>query len=341
MYVERDQLMLEIARQSSASIIKQQAHGMVAKTLVSKNDVTVVVPVLNEEHGVTLVLDELVKNGYRNILVIDGYSTDRTVEAARQHGAATVMPQHGKGKAGAIKTAIDNVSTPYLMIMDGDHTYDPADIEKFLTHANDYDEIVGIRRTENISLPHRLGNRLITFSFNTLLGASISDVCSGMYLLKSKLARRLVLQSTGFSIEVEVLAQMALHGKVTEVPITYRSRIGNPKLSTWVHGVDILKSIFSLAKRYNPVSIFSIASISTAIPAAAILGWVFFEWTTQGHLFHGAWALAGLILMLISAQAFAVGTIAILMKRSEIRIERLLRENEEMLEDRLNHEPSE
>ncbi len=311
----------------------QPQTRMVTRKLVSKDEVTIVLPVLNEEDGVAAVIDELVECGYRNILVIDGYSTDSTVQAVQRQGAATVIAQHGKGKAGAIKTAIDNVTTPYMMLMDGDYTYDPSDIEQISYSRNGYDEIVGVRRSKNISRLHLLGNRLITFSFNTLLGTAISDVCSGMYLLRSKTARRLVLQSTGFSVEVEILAQMALHGNVTEVPINYRNRIGNAKLSTWVHGIDISKSIFGLAKRFNPVSIFSIASLSTGVPAAVILGWVFWVWW-QYHLLHGAWALAGLILMLISGQAFAVGTIAILMKRSEIRIERQLRENEEMLEKR-------
>lgn len=306
------------------------------KTLVSKNDVTIVLPVLNEEQGVVAVIDELVEGEYQNILVIDGYSTDQTVQAVQRQGVAHVIPQHGKGKAGAIKTAIDNVSTPYLLVMDGDHTYDPIDIDRFLTHANGYDEIVGVRISRNISHLHKLGNRFITFAFNTLLGTAISDVCTGMYLLKTKSARLLQLQSRGFSIEVEVLAQMALLGDVTEVPISYRSRIGKAKLSTWVHGIDIVKSIFGLARRYNPISIFSIAAFSTAIPATAILGWVLWMWM-QYRFIHFAWALAGTILMLVSAQAFAVGTIAILMKRSEIRLERLLRDNEEMLQDRLNH----
>lgn len=98
-----------------------------------------------------------------------------------------------------------------------------------------------------------------------------------------------------------------------------------------------VKSIFDLAKCYNPVSIFSIAAFSTAIPAATILSWISWSWTQYGS-FHRTWALTGLIFMLISAQEFGVGIIAKMMKRSEIRVERLLRENEEVLQDRLHHE---
>jgi dolichol-phosphate mannosyltransferase len=294
---------------------------------VLKDDVTVVLPVLNEEEGVSAVIDELHENDYRNILVVDGYSSDLTAQVARGKGV-TVVEQHGRGKTGAIKTAIENVSTPYMLIMDGDFTYGGADIERLLTHANGYDQVIGARSQENISLIHRFGNRLISGLFNTLFGTSISDVCSGMYLMNSKSAKQLEFRTKGFSVEAEVLAQMAMEGKVTEVPINYRKRMGQPKLSTLAGGVDILKSIFGLARIYNPVFIFSAGAASAAIPGLAILSWVFWQWA-QFKTFHSGWGLAGGLLMLLASQAFIMGTISLLLKRSEIRIEKLVRSVEQ------------
>jgi dolichol-phosphate mannosyltransferase len=290
---------------------------------VLKEDVTVVLPVLNEEEGISPVIDELHENGYRNILVVDGYSTDLTAEAARSKGV-TVVEQHGRGKTGAIKTAVEQLSTPYMLIMDGDFTYSAANIERLLTHANGYDQIIGARSQENISRTHRFGNRLISWLFNTLFGTTISDVLSGMYLLKSKSAKQLEFRTKGFSVEVEVLAQMAMQGTVTEVPIDYRKRLGQPKLSTLVHGFDILKSIFGLARMYNPVFIFSAVAASAAIPGLAILSWVFWRWAQFG-IFQSGWALAGGLLLLLASQAVIMGTISLLLKHSEIRIERLVR----------------
>ena len=292
-------------------------------TAILKEDVTVVLPVLNEEEGISAVIDELLENGYRNILVVDGYSTDLTAQAARSKGV-TVVEQHGRGKTGAIKTAIEQLSTPYMLVMDGDYTYSAADIERLLTHANGYDQIIGTRSQENISRIHRFGNRLISGIFNTLFGTSISDVCSGMYLLNSKSAKQLVFRTKGFSVEAEVLAQMAMQGNVTEVPIDYRKRLGQPKLSTLVHGVDILKSIFGLARIYNPVFIFSATAAFAAIPGVAILSWVFWRWAQFG-IFQSGWALAGWMLLLLASQAVIVGTISLLLKHSEIRIQQLIR----------------
>ena len=69
---------------------------------------------------------------------------------------------------------------------------------------------------------------------------------------------------------------------------------------------------------------FSLLAASTAIPGAALVVWVLWEWVISG-VFHSGWALAGEGLVLFSAQAFIVGTVALLVKRSEIRIERLVR----------------
>lgn len=167
--------------------------------------------------GVAAVIDELLENGYGHVLVVDGYSTDNTAQVARER-RVSVVEQHGRGKIGAIMTAIEHVSTPYMLIMHGDCMYDPADIERFLKHANGYDRIVGTRSQENITRIHRIGNRLISGLFNT----TISDVCSGMYLLNCTSAREISFRTKGFSVEVEVLAQMAMEGRVTEVQINYR-----------------------------------------------------------------------------------------------------------------------
>lgn len=213
--------------------------------------------------------------------------------------------------------------------MDGDFTYATADIQKFLDHARGYDQIVGARSWENVSRVHRFGNRIISAIFNLFFGTSISDVCSGMYLLNTSSAQRLFFRTKGFSVEVEILAQLAQHGRITEVPIDYRERIGESKLSTVTGGVDIVKSIFGLARIYNPIFVFSLAAASAAIPGVAILSWVLWGWFSSGYAaFHSGWALAGGMLLLLASQAFAIGTVSLIMKRSEMRIERLMRSSQ-------------
>ena len=283
---------------------------------VGKHQVTVVIPALNEEKAIGLVLDELFEAGFKNVLVVDGYSVDGTVKIAEGRGVR-VIQQNGHGKTGALKTAVTYVDTPYMLVMDGDYTYCAKDIERFLNHADRYTHVIGVRDRKNISLVHRFGNWVITRTFNILFGNSLSDVCSGMYLLRTEVARRFEFGSKGS--EVEILAQSATGHGVTEVPISYRHRIGPSHLSTWRHGFQILRSTVSLARRYNPVFFFSALAAAAMIPAAFMVGYALCL-----NFFVGVWEfnllLFGCFLFLFGALGLTVATIALLIKRMEKRI---------------------
>jgi len=86
------------------------------------------IPTLNEEDAIGLVLYEVLGEGYENVVVVDGYSTDNTVQIAHEHGVSVVV-QHGFGKTGAILTVLDYyVRTPYLLVIGSDCTYSAKDI---------------------------------------------------------------------------------------------------------------------------------------------------------------------------------------------------------------------
>jgi len=284
---------------------------------VSKKDVTIVLATLNEEEAIEHVLKELRQAGYGNILVVDGYSTDRTPKIAESNGCVVVL-QHSRGKCGAIETAVENVKTSYMLIMDCDCTYDPRDIDNFLTHARNYDQIIGVRSNGRANIPrlNRFGNWLITNAFNVLMGTKLSDVCSGMYLIKTDVARGLDLSSRSFDVEVEIAAQTALNGRVTEVPIAYRKRVGRQKLNSWRHGFQIMRTVLGLGRTYNPALLFSVFVALAIVPAFFILGWVVFDLFLHG-VWHSGYALTGLMLLVLASQGFTVLTVSVLLRRME------------------------
>jgi glycosyltransferase involved in cell wall biosynthesis len=290
---------------------------------ISKDEVTVVIPVLNEEKAICMVLDEVRAAGYENVLVVDGYSVDGTVKLAETRGVP-IVSQNGADKTGAVKTAVDFVKTPYMLVMDGDYTYCAKDIERFLNHDGRYVQVVGVRNRAYMNWVHRAGNWMITRSFDLLLGAGLSDVCSGMYLLKTDIARELEFNSKRFRTEVEVIAQTVRHGDVTEVPVNYRPRVGKRKLSTWRNGFDILWSVFGLARSYNPIFFFSLLAALATVPGALAVGWALYS-----KLFLGTWEfnwlLFGSILCLFGGLGWAVATISVLLKRMERRIMRSIK----------------
>lgn len=286
---------------------------------VRKDEITVVIPTLNEREAIGQVIPKVKQCGFHDVLVVDGYSEDGTAEIAEENGAR-VIRQHGWGKGMALKTAVEHVKGRYMLVMDGDCTYDPKDIEKILPHVENYDQIIGARviGRDNIPILNRFGNWVITRAFNLLFGTGLTDVCSGMYLLRTDFARLLNFEAQGFDTEVELVAQVAMDGRVTQVPISYSKRVGEQKLSSWKHGFQILGAVFRLAGSYNPVFLYSFFAALLMIPALVILFWVFIEWL-QG-IWHYGLALLGVMLILLAIQALVTSAIAVLLKRVEQRI---------------------
>lgn len=289
-----------------------------------KRSITVVIPTLNEEHGIGSVIDTLKSSGYDNILVVDGYSDDNTVKVVESRNVP-VITQVGSGKAGAIQTVLNYISTPYLLFMDGDTTYDPADIDRFLDHMDDFDELIGARKKGSGSIPalNRLGNWLINTTFKLLFSVPITDVCSGMYILKTSFAKTLDIGTTAFDVEVEIASQAASKGTIGQIPIKYGKRVGKTKLRPIKDGLRIFRTIMWMAHYYNPVLLYSLLVSLAGIPAAGILLWVVIQ-SLFGH-WHPGDALFGVMLFLLASQAGAVGMISLLMKRLEYRVKETIK----------------
>jgi len=146
-----------------------------------------------------------------------------------------------------------------------------------------------------------------------------------MYLISTDVARGLELNTRGFDVEVEIAAQTATSGRVTEVPIAYRERVGRQKLS-WKHGFQIIRIVFGLARRYNPALLFSGLVTLAAIPALFMLGWVAFEVVLHG-VWHSGYALTSLMLLVFASQGLTVATISLMFRRMEKRIIRQSNKN--------------
>jgi dolichol-phosphate mannosyltransferase len=87
-------------------------------SFISQDDVTIIIPTLNEEEAISHVLFDLTKQGYGHLLVVDGHSTDNTLDIVKKHGVKHVS-QQGKGKTGAVETALKHIKTPYFVLIDG------------------------------------------------------------------------------------------------------------------------------------------------------------------------------------------------------------------------------
>jgi len=213
----------------------------------------VIIAALNEEEGIGLTISELKAYlGPVKILVVDGNSVDRTVEAAKSLGAEVIF-QDGKGKGDAVAKAIGYVDqdADYVIITDADFTYSAEYIPKMVKILEENPRIgmvCGNRFGEHFDSDSQhdlfyFGNRLIAFTHNLLNGVQLSDPLTGLRVVRGEIFRNWKVKSKGFDIEVELNHHIEREGfGIAEVPIKYRERLGEKKLGV-KHGAEIFKRI--------------------------------------------------------------------------------------------------
>lgn len=305
------------------------------------DEVTVVLPALNEEKGLSGVIEKVQGAGFSKIIVLDGNSSDRTAEIARERGVQLVT-QHGRGKTEALDTSLGIVQTKYLAIIDADDSYEPSDILPMLEQIRHADQVIGsrflapwsreLRGERAFPRGHGFGNKLVTSVFNLFFGTHLTDVLSGIRLLRTSVAKEIRFTSTGFGAEAELTAQFLMSGrKVVETPASYRRRVGDSKLG-YADGVKILSTTAKLAYEYNPLAFFVPVGAALMVPGLALLGYVYYVTKfTAAHTFLTPQALGGIGLFLTGLQLMGLGAISFLFKRIEARQLRALRGIQERL----------
>jgi glycosyltransferase involved in cell wall biosynthesis len=221
----------------------------------SLSSVLVMIAALNEEEGIGPTLAELgnvlKKPKY---LVIDGNSTDRTIEIAKERGAE-ILFQKGIGKGDALAHAIGSVDSDikYVVFTDADFSYPAEYLTKMIQILDENPEVgmvTGNRfnshlRLSSMKSPFYVGNRFLAWAQLLLNGVSLRDPLTGLRVIRWKILKNWKPKSKGFDIEAEVNHLVEKQGYQTiEIPIKYRDRLGEKKLKLR-HGFSILKRIIS------------------------------------------------------------------------------------------------
>jgi glycosyltransferase involved in cell wall biosynthesis len=219
-----------------------------------KEKISIVIPTLNEEKNLPIILTNLRKilNGRRyEIIIADGYSTDRTIEIAKRYGAKVLFDNKGKGSA--VKKGVSSAKYEIVVTMDADCSNLPDEIISFIkTINNGYDIAVGSRFinggfSEDISLHRKAGTKFFVYLVNFFWKTNYTDVCYGYKCFTKSLFEKLNLKSDGFEIETEMLIKVAKKKlKFAEVPSFEKKRIyGEGKFKTMKDGFKILMVILN------------------------------------------------------------------------------------------------
>lgn len=209
--------------------------------------ISVVFPAYNEELYIRRAVDDFSLDGLVDeIIVVDNNSRDRTVEEAR-HTRARVVQEPAQGYGHALRRGIREATGEIVILAEPDGTFVGRDILKLLAYSDDFDMVCGTRTTReliwaqaNMGWFLRLGNwtvaKMVQLLYN---GPSLSDCgCTLRLTHRSALDRiqgDLTVGGSHFLPEM-VIAGLKRKLKIVEVPVNYRGRIGESKITGNLRG---------------------------------------------------------------------------------------------------------
>ncbi len=255
-----------------------------------------ILPCLNEAETVGSVVDEALAglaaaSVQGEVIVVDNGSSDNSAEIAAAHGARVVHePRRGYGSA--YLAGLAEARGEAIVLADADGTYPLGDLRPLLDELRGgADLVLGSRFNRSMEqgampfLNRWVGNPVLTGMLNLFFRARVSDAHCGLRAVSRAALPTLDLQTTGMEFASEMVVKAVKRGlTIREVPITYRVRGGQSKLSPFKDGWRHLR--FMLV--HSPTFLF-------VVPGAALF-------------------LAGLLVLL----ALAGGPVEIFGRRWEI-----------------------
>ena len=282
--------------------------------------IVVVIPALDEEHAIAVVVRE-VPPLVDEVIVVDNGSRDRTAAAAREAGATVVSePRRGYGNA-CLAGIAAAAGADVIVFLDGDRSDYPGQLVDVVRPILDghADLVIGSRslgRSEAGAHPwHAVaGTRACVWLMNLLTGSRATDL-GPFRAITADALRRLDMRDRTYGWTVEMQVKAVRRGlRVVEVPVDYRPRVGRSKVSGTLRGTigagtKIVATILRYATPRGRSRPAPEGTVGTAFTPAE-LGQLTGERSPEhdsGESSRGAWvvAIAGLVLTgCVAAWAF-------------------------------------
>lgn len=227
---------------------------------------SLVILTLNEIEGVSALFEKIPFDTVDEYFVVDGGSTDGTVEFFKERGVR-IVPQESKGRGEAFRIAEKASSGDCMIFFSPDGNEDPGDIPKLLKLLDEgYDLAIASRflplsknEEDDLQFPWRLwANKAFTYIANVIWNRNkyVTDTINGYRTIKKEAFRRLKLDATGFAIEYQMsIRAMKLGLKVAEIPTIEGQRIGGESTAKSIPtGIKFLKFLLqelTIGKSFN------------------------------------------------------------------------------------------
>jgi glycosyltransferase involved in cell wall biosynthesis len=212
--------------------------------MIENKKVVVIIPAFNEEESIPKVIKDI-PSFINEIIVANNGSTDNTAELAAKLGA-TVVTENERGYGAACLKAIDyikNNNYDIVVFLDGDYSDYPDEMALVVEPIikDDYDLVIGSRmigkREKGAMLPQAVfGNWLAAFLIKLFWNYRFTDL-GPFRAIKYSSLQKLNMQDRNFGWTVEMQIKAAKQKmKCIEVPVSYRKRIGESKVTGTIKG---------------------------------------------------------------------------------------------------------
>lgn len=188
----------------------------------------IVLPTYNEGKVIKNTIRDIKREGYKNIILVDDGSTDKTYTQAMSEKIILIQHPINRGKGAATQTGIDAaklLNADIIVTMDSDGQHNPKDIKAVIEPIinKQADVVIGSRfvnkskqMPKSRKIMNKVGN-IITYIF---FGAMSSDSQSGFRAYSNKAANSVYSYMDRYEFESEMLGHIkAAKLKIVEVPI--------------------------------------------------------------------------------------------------------------------------
>jgi glycosyltransferase involved in cell wall biosynthesis len=294
-------------------------------------DLSIVVPIYNEEESIPKLIDEIhqalaAENLSYEIICIDDGSSDSSFRvlsdfAARDSRVRAATFRRNFGQTAAMQAGLDAATGRYVVMMDADLQNDPRDIPMLLKKLDEgYDLVAGWRAKRkdtfvNRRLPSIIANWIISRTTNVRL----HDYGCTLKALRGDLVKEIRLYGELHRF-IPVVASL-VGAKITETAVNHRARqFGKSKygIGRTVRVVlDLITMIFLQRFLVRPVQIFGLWGLSCFGTGGAISLYLTIEKLVFGKdIGARPLLMLGALLVLVGVQLLSLGLVADLLGRT-------------------------
>ncbi len=298
--------------------------------MADKLDISILIPVFNEEDSIKILYDELKRNldsiyNWEVIFINDG-STDKSSEFIKElinqnSNIKLISFLQNRGKSEALNVGFKECLGKYVITIDADLQDDPSEIKNLIAKLNDgYDMVSGWKRNRKDSIAKTLPSKIYNFVLRFFSGIKLHDFNCGLKAYKKNVVKVINIYG-GMHRFIPIIAKQNGFSKISEISVNHRERkFGQSKYgsSRLLHGFFDFVTVLFLNKYFSrPLHFFGsfgflLSFIGLAINSYLTYNWIYFNYLVSPSInftMNRPLLFFGILTLIIGFQLISIGLI--------------------------------